>query len=141
MGFNNHSSEHSLILLVEDDTPLLRDIAFLLEVAGYAVVTASDGIKALEMLRLHTPDLILSDVDMPHMDGYELLRNVRTSRRWGNIPLIFASGRYEYEDFMHALDLGATEYLPKPFNVQDLLDTIDRTLHMCTTDTRLKTTA
>jgi CheY-like chemotaxis protein len=132
-----HLSERPLILLVEDDTPLRRDLGFVLDVSGYAVIAVSDGARALEMLQIHTPDLILSDISMPHMDGYTLLRSVRAHQGWASIPFVFTSAHDDYDHFMQALDLGMDEFVPKPFTVPDLLDTIDRVLAARTADVRL----
>jgi DNA-binding response OmpR family regulator len=116
------------ILLVEDNPRLLRSMAFLLHVIGFEVMTACDGIEALDILRMRTSDIILSDIDMPHLDGYELLRQVRLDVRWSRIPFIFASDKYSLDDLMFALDLGADDYLPKPFDIHDALEVIERVL-------------
>jgi len=101
---------------------------FLLSVAGYTVWTATDGEQALKILQRQTPTLILSDIDMPKVDGYELLRRLRANPQWCYLPFVFMSDKYSLNDFMYALDLGADEYLPKPFNFDDLLFTIETTL-------------
>lgn len=119
---------HELILLVDDSIALLRKLAFLLEIAGFSVLTAPNGEKALDILRLQTPDLMISDVEMPEMNGYELLQSVRTSRQWRHIPVILTSDKYGLDDLLHALDAGATDYLPKPFDIYDVLDSVKRTL-------------
>lgn len=116
------------ILLVEDNAKLLRSMTFLLNVVGFEVMTACDGIEALEILRMRTPDIILSDIDMPHLNGYELLRQVRLDVRWSGIPLVFASDRYSLDDLMFALDSGADDYLPKPFDIHDVLEVLERAL-------------
>jgi DNA-binding response OmpR family regulator len=118
------------ILLVEDNARLLRSMAFLLQVVGCEVLTACDGIEALEILRMRTPDLIISDIEMPRLNGYELLRQTRIDVRWASIPFVFSSDKYSLDDLMYALDLGADDYLPKPFDIHDVLDTIERTLPM-----------
>ena len=117
-----------LILLVEDHAPLLHSMAFLLEVAGFDVVTAADGEDALNVLRQQIPDLVISDVSMPKMDGYELLRRIRSTSQWRKLPFIFASAHYEMEDLMYGLELGANDYVPKPFDIYDVLDAIQRTV-------------
>jgi CheY-like chemotaxis protein len=127
-----------MILLVEDSIPLLRNAAFLLEVAGYKTLTATNGREALEILRHQRPDLIVSDIEMPEMDGYQFLQKVRADRRWRTIPFIFISGKYELDDLMYGLDLGANDYIPKPFDIYDLLDAIQRTLPELTDDTQQK---
>ncbi len=123
-----HNNSLGLILLVEDHAPLLRSMAFLLEVAGFDVVTAGDGEEAMSLLRQQTPDVVISDVNMPNVDGYELLRRIRTTSQWRKLPFIFASARYEMEDLMYGLELGANDYVPKPFDIYDVLDAIERTV-------------
>jgi CheY-like chemotaxis protein len=120
--------EGSLILVVEDNPALLRQMNFLLKVAGMEVITAADGCEALAVLQTRTPNLIVSDIDMPNLDGCGLLQHLRADPRWSAIPLILTSERYAYDDLMGALDLGADDYVPKPFDLYDLLDAIARTL-------------
>jgi DNA-binding response OmpR family regulator len=133
-----HNSHCGVILLVEDSVPLLRNAAFLLEIAGYKVLTATNGREGADILRRQRPDLIVSDIEMPEMDGYQFLQNVRADRRWRTIPFIFISGKYELDDLMYGLDLGANDYLPKPFDIYDLLDAIQRTLPQLTGDSQQK---
>ena len=123
--YNNNA--HGLILLIDDHIPLLRSMAFLLEVAGFDVVTATSGMEAIDALRQQTPDLIISDVNMPGMDGYELLQRIRSAANWQDIPFIFASAKYEMHDLLYGLELGANDYIPKPFDIYDVLDAIQRT--------------
>ncbi len=117
------------ILLVEDNARLLRSAAFLLTAVGFEVLTAPDGAAALDLLMTNTPSLIISDIDMPNTNGYELLKAVRACKRHAHVPFIFTSEHYELDDFMFALDLGADDYVPKPFGIYDLLDAITRTMH------------
>jgi len=117
-----------LILLVEDHAPLRNSMTFLLEVAGFDVVSAADGEEALNVLRQQIPDVVVSDVSMPKMDGYELLRRIRSTSQWRKLPFIFTSARYEMEDLMYGLELGANDYVPKPFDIYDVLDAIQRTV-------------
>lgn len=119
---------HELILLVDDSIALLRKLAFLLEIAGFSVLTAPSGEKALDILHLQTPDLMISDVEMPGMNGYDLLQTICTSRQWRHIPVILTSDKYGLDDLLHALDSGAADYLPKPFDIYDVLDSVKRTL-------------
>lgn len=133
-----HNSHCGMILLVEDSVPLLRNAAFLLAVAGYKVLTATNGREGIDTLRRQRPDLIVSDIEMPEMDGYQFLQKVRADRRWRTIPFIFVSGKYELDDLMYGLDLGADDYLPKPFDIYDLLDAIQRTLPQITDDSQQK---
>jgi CheY-like chemotaxis protein len=127
---NINTPEGALIMVVEDHVALLRDMSFILEVAGFDVVSASDGVEALALMKRQTPDLVLSDIDMPNMDGYELLRQMRTEKKLAAVPCILMSGNDDYEHLMTALELGAADYLPKPFDAYELIDAI----HMALTD-------
>jgi DNA-binding response OmpR family regulator len=124
---DNHSSLGT-ILLVDDHLPLLRNMAFLLEIAGFDVISATDGVEALNILEDQTPDLVISDVKMPRVDGYGLLKAIRNDVRWHNLPFIFASAQYQLKDLVYGLDLGANDYVPKPFDIYDVLDSIQRTV-------------
>lgn len=129
---NTHNSLGT-ILLIDDYLPLLRNMTFLLEIAGFDVISATDGAEALDILETQTPDLVISDVKMPNVDGYQLLQAIRSDVRWHDLPFIFASAQYEFNDLVHGLDLGANDYVPKPFDIYDVLDAIQRTVpHLIT---------
>ena len=128
MKKEHYANEDMLVLLVEDHAPLLRNMTFLLEVSGFTVIPASNGRQAFQQIKRQTPDLIISDIDMPAMNGYDLLHEVRGHRQWKDVPFIFISDKYSYEEFIYGLDLGANYYVPKPFDLQDLLFAIEETL-------------
>ena len=118
------SNSGAYVLIINDQPKLARNIAFLLEVAGLHALTASTTEEINQTLAQQTPDLILCDVDMTSTDGYTALRRIHSDRRYHNIPFIVMSESYELHDLMYALDLGAAEYLPKPFDTYDLIDAI-----------------
>ena len=120
----NKSNSSAYVLIINDQPKLARSIAFLLEVAGLHALTASTTEEINQTLAQQTPDLILCDVDMTSTDGYTALRRIHSDRRYHNIPFIVMSESYELHDLMYALDLGAAEYLPKPFDTYDLIDAI-----------------
>lgn len=126
----NVPTDGALIMVVEDHVSLLRDMSFILEIAGFDVISAVDGAEALRLMKQQTPDLVLSDIDMPNMNGYDLLRQMRTEKKLAAVPCILMSGNDDYEHLMTALDLGAADYLPKPFDAYELIDAI----HMALTD-------
>ncbi len=113
------------ILLVEDDRFLLAGLQELLEVFDgkyrLNVLTAQNGMMGLKMLEQHRPDLIISDVMMPVMDGYEFLHQVRQRPAWLQIPFIFLTARGEQEDIHFGLRSGVEEYIPKPYDVDELM--------------------
>ena len=109
------------ILVVEDYEPLLAMIQEVLEGEGYAVRTANTGAKALQDMQVLCPDLIVSDIMMPEMDGYALYEAVRRSPQGARIPFIFLTAKTEKEDVLRAKGLGADDYIPKPFDAEELI--------------------
>jgi two-component system, sensor histidine kinase and response regulator len=118
------------ILIVEDDTHLLQGIRDILTLEDYRVVTAENGKLALKVLETEspTPDLIVSDIMMPEMDGIELLKKVRQDITWGNIPFIFLTAKTEKTDVQLGKRLGVDDYLSKPFDADDLLVAVEARL-------------
>ena len=129
MKTNNNSNSGANVLIINDQPKLARSMAFLLEVAGLHATTASSTEEIAQAMAQQTPDLILCDVDMAVMDGYTALRRIHADRRFSHVPFIVMSESYELHDLMYALDLGASEYLPKPFDTYDLIDAIRDALH------------
>ncbi len=129
MKTNNNSNSGAYVLIINDQPKLMRSMAFLLEVAGLHAVTASSTEEITQALAQQIPDLILCDVDMTVIDGYIALRRIHSDRRYSHVPFIVMSDSYELHDLMYALDLGAAEYLPKPFDTYDLIDAIRDTLN------------
>lgn len=109
------------ILAVEDHELLLLAVREILQAEGYEVVTASDGVDALEKLQTFTPDLIIADISMPRMDGYQFFEEVHRQPAWVPIPFIFLTARAEQEDRLRGKAMGAEDYLIKPFDPQELL--------------------
>jgi diguanylate cyclase (GGDEF)-like protein len=112
---------HSPILLVEDDHAIRLLITTVLKKAGYDVTQANDGREALARIAEATPDLIISDVMMPHLDGFGLLTQLRADPSTRTIPLILLTARRAKDDIVSGLDLGADDYLVKPFDKDELL--------------------
>ncbi len=113
--------EQERILVVEDHDLLLLAIRDILEMEGYEVETAIDGVDALEKMQERIPDLIVADIMMPRMDGYALFEEVRSYPRWVQIPFIFLTARAEKEDRLKGKALGAEDYITKPFDPQELI--------------------
>jgi len=112
------------VLVVEDDTHLLTGIRDILELENYSVLTAANGRDGLTVLKAdpaNPPDVIVSDVMMPHMDGFEFLEAVRKEDRWIHVPFIFLTAKGEKTDRYKGSMLGADQYLTKPFDADDLL--------------------
>ena len=111
------------ILVVEDDIYLMEGIRDILELDGYSVITADSGKSGLDMLQKShpLPDLIVSDIMMPVMDGYEFLNAVRSESKWVDLPFIFLTAKGERADQNLGKELGADDYVTKPFGPDDLL--------------------
>jgi putative two-component system response regulator len=109
------------ILVVDDNPEIRRTLARVLEIAHYLVHQAENGIEALEILEHLTPDLILSDINMPGMDGIEFCKAVRQNPRWVAIPFIFLTANDRREDIQTGRKLGVEDYLTKPIDSDDLL--------------------
>jgi putative two-component system response regulator len=112
------------LLIVEDNHILRNGLKEILAFEGFTVITANHGREAIEHMKAFTPDLILSDISMPQMDGFTFFREVRSRPEWVTIPFIFLTARGEREDMMIGRDLGAEDYLVKPTNRDELLTAI-----------------
>ncbi len=106
------------ILVVEDEESISNFISTTLKANEYIVVTARTGKEALSMIPSHCPDVILLDLGLPDLDGIEVLQKIR---EWSNIPIVVVSARTEEADKVSALDLGADDYIAKPFGTSELL--------------------
>jgi DNA-binding response OmpR family regulator len=106
------------ILIVDDDVELVGLLRFALTSAGYEVVTAFDGMQALARLEEHAPELVVLDVNLPLLDGFEVLRRLRL---YSQVPVMMLTVRSSEEDEVQGLDLGADDYLRKPFSPRALL--------------------
>ena len=112
------------ILLVEDDASLRENIEELLDLSGFRVFAASNGEQAIEMAKLEQPDLVLCDIMMPQMDGYGVLEQLSSFETTRHIPFIFVSAKTERHEVRKGMELGADDYLTKPFEEDELLNAI-----------------
>lgn len=117
------------ILIIEDDPTVLASVEDCLQDSGFATLGAKNGTLGLQMIQQHLPDLVLCDVQMPGMGGYEVLLNLRQSPLTATLPFIFLTAKETKSDFRYGMDLGADDYLTKPFSPQDLLRAIDSRLN------------
>lgn len=116
------------ILVIEDHADMRRNIATILEMENFTVVTAADGREGLEQARRRRPDVILCDVMMSELDGYGVLAELRKDAAFAAIPFIFLTAKGEQRDVRTGMNLGADDYLSKPVTASDLLATIDARL-------------
>src|SRR5512144_1402813 len=118
-------------ILVVDDTPAnIQSLAAILKEKGYQISAATNGKQALEVLARVQPDLILLDVMMPEMDGFETCRQLKAAERWRHIPVIFLTAKTETADIVQGFELGAVDYVAKPFNTHELLARVNTHLTM-----------
>jgi len=111
-------AKKTTVLTADDDPQLLRLVTRNLELEGYEVIAARDGQEALQLIEARAPDLVLLDIMMPRMDGFTVCERVR---EFSNVPIIILTARGQDQDKIRGLDLGADDYLTKPFSVDELL--------------------
>jgi DNA-binding response OmpR family regulator len=116
------------ILTVDDDDRIRRVVEINLQRAGYRVTAARDGVEALEQIEQERPDLVLLDINMPRMDGIELLRRLRAAAETASLPVVLLTAKTQDEDILEGKRSGADYYLPKPFSPVDLLAVVREVL-------------
>ncbi|SDS00747.1 response regulator [Christiangramia echinicola] len=116
------------LLLIEDDVTVRENTAELLELSNYNVITASNGRLGIEKAQQDIPDIIVCDIMMPETDGYGVLEALSKDPETVNIPFIFLSAKTEHKDIRKGMDLGADDYLTKPFEEEELLSAIESRL-------------
>lgn len=126
-------AKKTTILAADDDPQLLRLMTRNLQLEGYDVLAASDGLQALELVESNAPDLVLLDVMMPKMDGFTVCYRVR---EFSAVPIIIVTARGQDQDKVRGLDLGADDYLTKPFSVDELLARVRAVLRRAQFTTR-----
>ncbi|PID57389.1 hypothetical protein CSB45_07650 [candidate division KSB3 bacterium] len=120
------------ILIADDDEKVLDLLQSSLQKSGYEVALATNGVDALELAKKENPDLILADVAMPEMDGFELCRHVRENSAIEHIPYIFLTAKSELHDKVKGLNLGADDYISKPFHITEVTARINAILQRVT---------
>jgi DNA-binding response OmpR family regulator len=118
-------SKKKKILIVDDEDDILHFLELVLREKGYEVATASGGHEALTKAQLERPDLVLLDIMMPQMDGWEVLKLLRVDEGTSQIPVAMLSARTEAKDRVQGLQEGAIDYICKPFSLQELLGKIE----------------
>src|SRR5205823_7910589 len=120
------------ILVIEDEANIIQVIRLYLEQAGYAVISASDGIAGLELHAREQPDLVILDLMLPALDGMEVCRRIRA---WANTPILMLTARQGEEDRIAGLELGADDYLAKPFSPREVVSRVKAILRRSTQKT------
>src|SRR5256886_16380704 len=111
----------SRILIIDDAPANIQTLSTILKERGYDINIATDGRQGLELLERIRPDLILLDIMMPEMDGFETCRRIKASATWREIPIVFLTAKTDTGDIVRAFELGAVDYVAKPFNAHELL--------------------
>ena len=118
------------LLMVEDEEDIAFILRFLLERNGYQVDHAADGRVALERLAGEVPEIVLMDIMLPYHDGIELVERLRATPGWQSVPVLMLSAKAREADIVRALELGADDYVTKPFQPEEVLARIRRLLRM-----------
>ncbi|MDQ7826762.1 MAG: response regulator [Candidatus Eremiobacteraeota bacterium] len=121
-----------LVLLVDDDEHILRSLEIYLKMEGFRVITANSGKKALEILHESRPDLIVLDIMMPEMDGFEVLGHIKNDPERKTIPVIMLTAKSQDIDVLKGYQEGIASYMTKPFNLNELVDNINLILESVT---------
>ncbi|MFD2367387.1 response regulator transcription factor [Pseudoduganella sp. GCM10020061] len=128
MAERQSGKSHS-ILVIEDDDHIAQILKFMLQRQGFLVTVAADGAVARSHIQASPPpELVLLDVMLPHVDGFELVRVIRAQAGWENTPVIMLTAKNQEPDIVRALDAGANDYMLKPFQPNELLARIRRYL-------------
>lgn len=120
------------ILVVDDDPQIVRLVRSYLEQAGYQVLTAADGSNALRLIRTEHPDLVILDLMLPDRDGWDITRVVRGDEQLARLPLIMVTARVDDTDRIVGLELGADDYITKPFNPREVIARVRAVLRRAT---------
>ncbi|HYR51324.1 MAG TPA: response regulator [Candidatus Dormibacteraeota bacterium] len=122
------------ILVVDDEIYIVHILDFSLGMEGYEVVTALDGEQALEKVKTEKPDLIVLDIMMPKLDGYEVCKNIKSNAATQHIPVILLSAKGRNVDQKLGFDVGADDYITKPFSPRKLVERINQLLGQTVTE-------
>jgi len=114
------------ILVVDDERHIVRLVEVNLTRAGYEILTAYDGVEALEKVKADKPDMIVLDVMMPRMDGFEVLKRLQADASTQDIPVIMLTAKAQDADIFRGWSSGVSSYLTKPFNPRELLTFVER---------------
>lgn len=113
------------ILIVDDEPNILMSLEFLMKKEGHRVFIARDGAEAFEIIENNIPDLVLLDIMMPRVDGYQVCQFIKGSNTFKHAKVIFMSAKSKETDINKGLELGASLYIPKPFSTRDLMTKVN----------------
>ncbi len=115
------------ILIVDDEPAIRQMLNDLLKNEGFSVLEAADGKKGLDEAKKHVPDLVVLDVNMPKMDGFKVLENLKKDKKTRDIPVIMLTSKSSQEDITQGIQLYADKYIPKPFDAAHFLTEVKKT--------------
>ena len=116
------------ILVVEDEPNIVESLSFLMKKAGFVVRVARDGNTAIRTIESEAPDLVLLDIMMPRRDGYEVCRTIRANPDWDHVRIIMLSAKGRDLDRRKGLELGADDYITKPFSTREIVERVQEIL-------------
>jgi DNA-binding response OmpR family regulator len=116
------------VLIVEDDRVIVTLLRHMLERRGYVVETVADGRAAIERVAAHPPGLVLLDVMLPFVDGFEVINHIRQTETWADVPVVMLTAKAQERNVVRALDAGANDYVVKPFKPEELAARVRRLL-------------
>ncbi len=116
------------ILVVEDEPNIVESLSFLMKKAGFIVRVARDGYAAIRTIESEAPDLVLLDIMMPRRDGYEVCRTIRANPDWDHVRIIMLSAKGRDLDRRKGLELGADDYITKPFSTREIVERVQEIL-------------
>ncbi|MDF7819765.1 response regulator [Runella sp. MFBS21] len=117
--------QHIKILIVDDEPNILMSLEFLMKKEGYRVFIARDGEEAFDIIRSEVPDVVLLDIMMPKVNGYEVCTFIKTSPMYQHIKVVFMSSKSREIDLQKGYELGADLYIPKPFSTRDMVSKVN----------------
>ena len=119
---------NKVILIVDDSATVRKFVATSLNLKGYKVIAAADGMEALEKMPLENVDLVITDLNMPDMDGFEFIKTLQETPEFKHIPIIILSSITDEEDKKRGYQLGAISYIEKPFSIEKIQKEVERAL-------------
>ena len=117
--------EEVKVLIVDDEPSILLSLEFLMKKEGYKVFIARDGKEAFDIIKEHKPNIVLLDIMMPNVDGYQVCKFIKSTPEYVQMKVVFMSAKNKESDIEQGYDLGADLYIPKPFSTRDLVKKVN----------------
>src|SRR5439155_2330242 len=114
------------VLVVDDDPVIVRLLQVNFEMEGYTVLTAADGVEAVEQARTHRPDVMVCDIMMPRMNGLEVVEQLRADQTTADVPVILLSAKAQTSEIQRGIEVGAADYVTKPFDPLELIERVQQ---------------